>query len=109
MLLNPVAGWTRTTGWTVSIGSRRTGFPAALAPSAWATALWRAVRPSRYFWKPGLSDEYKAYLFFVLMRVSKMMGCVCVKYIYPELQSVSPPYSGPVRIFKDVVLGGWIS
>lgn len=43
------------------------------------------------------------------MRVSKMMGCVCVKYIYPELQSVSPPYSGPVRIFKDVVLGGWIS
>ena len=35
--------------------------------------------------------------------------CVCVGYIYPELQSVSPPYSGPVRIFKDVVLGGWIS
>lgn len=45
------------------------------------------------------------------MRVSQMMRCVCVcvKYIYPELQSVSPPYSGPVRIFKDVVLGGWIS
>ena len=37
------------------------------------------------------------------------VACVCVGYIYPELQSVSPPYSGPVRIFKDVVLGGWIS
>lgn len=28
---------------------------------------------------------------------------------YPELHSVSPPYSGPVMTFRDVVLGGWIS
>jgi hypothetical protein len=25
---------------------------------------------------------------------------------YPELQSLSPPYSGPVITFKDVILGG---
>jgi hypothetical protein len=33
-LFHPVAGLTRTTGWTVSIGSRLTGKPAALEPSA---------------------------------------------------------------------------
>jgi len=27
----------------------------------------------------------------------------------PELHKVSPPVSGPVSTFKDVVLGGWIS
>lgn len=28
---------------------------------------------------------------------------------YPELQSVSPPTSGPVITLRDVVLGGWSS
>lgn len=56
-LFQPVAGWTRTTGWIDSTGSRRTGRPDARAPSAWATALWTAERPSRYFWKLGLNEE----------------------------------------------------
>lgn len=47
ILFQPVAGCTRTRGWTVSISCLLTGRPAARAPSAWATALWTAFSPSR--------------------------------------------------------------
>lgn len=50
---SPVAGWVRTTGWTVLMGSRRTIEPRARALAACSWPEWTAFRPWRRFRNSG--------------------------------------------------------